>query len=185
MWPLSTALNICERNEICLTKFFQLMPLIMSAESPSPFILLSQNSCHACVMLARGNTNFLCQTKVFRSGEEKTNFRWWRVRQSGAAIVIAFAWCDTNIDDLLHLVFQILMINANSISHLLLLVRLSFWGATTMRRVRKNCVYEFFKNVMTVVEWEVIFTTVDLELNNMEMQLFQGIPSAKARLTNR
>jgi len=26
---------------------------------------------------------------------------------------------------------------------------------------------------------------VDLELNNMEMQLFQGIPSAKARLTNR
>jgi len=126
VWPLSTAFNVSALNEIFWTKFVQLMPLIMSAQPPSPFILLSQSSCHACVMLARGNTSFLCQTKVFRNEEEKTNFRWWRVLQSGVAIVIAFAWCYTNINKQLHLLFQILMINANSISHLLLLVRLYF-----------------------------------------------------------
>ena len=75
VWPLSTAFNISALNEIFLTKFVQLLPLIMSAQPLSPFILFSQSSCHACVMFARGNTSFLCQTKVFRSAEEKTNFR--------------------------------------------------------------------------------------------------------------
>ena len=62
----------------------------------------------------------------FQKCRKKTNFRWWRVRKTGVAIVIAFAWCDTNINKQLHLLFQILMINANSISYLLLLVRLYF-----------------------------------------------------------
>ena len=38
MWPLWTAFNISALNEIFLTKFVQLMPLIMSAQPPSPFI---------------------------------------------------------------------------------------------------------------------------------------------------
>jgi len=40
--------------------------------------------------------------------------------------VIGFAWCYTNVNKQLHLLFSILMTNANSISHLLLLVRLYF-----------------------------------------------------------